>query len=848
MEEYMVKMEEEEEEQPLGKQKQLQQALRRLHALQVEMKGVKQKEEMQQSFCAWQKPVGDDNSAGVCVADDKLKARTFLYTDVVGLNPAADAPTDGVAGERGYVTVSADEQTTGYSGPGSALSAAAAPAPARLLATTAPVASQRVVAAASPTKAPRSSSSDSTGSGGFLPFMSPFGSRWMAPVSRTLWGEAAAQVFFSLGVFQGVVTAYASHKHLTENVLLDAAAAAVTNLGMSLLAAVATFAVAGHVAKRLGAVDSDRRAADLSALHDVQGSQLVFVLYPLAFASLPTIVAQVACILCFLALLLLGLTGVVGLVQPVLGLLRRCLWLQRCPRWKIAGAVCSTGLLVGLPFCTRGGLLLLEAADYRWTVVGLVFVGCCESIAFGWLYGVGRQAHCIGYLPLLLHGVTYWLAVLLAAVTLFLLPPPYNAPTTALAVSASVAAAGAAAALWCCPWKVGCRERQQIPAKQQSEHDGQKETKGQEDHDAQEQQTQQQPVKRKGKPQSGTLERSRVTFTNGYAGSTSNTAATSSSSRQKNSSCSNGNDFERGLHVPSCSTDSYNTQVSGNTCHTSTSGAAILTSDSTSHSGSHGNDSNSNDSSTGDNTGGHERGVNSGSADVDGGDAQRSVSAEGSSGTNSDPPGRLRHSGICGAGTLSGNSSTSSKADVAAGSPRPADLGTCVTRGASFEDGALEGQDNSNVGHNGDVPGSGSSGEGLAASRGSSGRDNKGMRGRQDDPVVVLETSNLSAAGKSPQQQPKRYRSPRSRATRRRRGGRDCVLIKRDGEALPFLSCVFWLFVGNVEHLRRNLNAITCSGYRVLRLWPPWSIAVRYIIPTILVLLAVQELPQLFVT
>ncbi|CBZ50958.1 putative sodium-dependent transporter [Neospora caninum Liverpool] len=281
-----------------------------------------------------------------------------------------------------------------------------------------------------------------------------FSFNWRTLVDQPeIWGEAASQVFFSLGVFQGVMTAYASHKKVTQNTIVDATAVAGSNTVLSFVSGVATFAIAGHVAKRVGAIDRVTGAADLSAMN-IAGSQLVFVLYPISLATLPA--PQLFCALFFLAFFLLGITSAISFVQPVIDLLKASRLLKRTKRWKLTLAACVVGFLLGLPFCLRSGIYLIESADYHWSVIGLTFLGCCESLAFGWVYGLGRQVQAVGLLPVAIHAVSYLGGATLAAVILFVVSPP-NRFVLASAVCLPLMLVGSAVALYLSP---------QLPAQQ----------------------------------------------------------------------------------------------------------------------------------------------------------------------------------------------------------------------------------------------------------------------------------------------------------------------------------------------------------------------------------------------
>ncbi|KAL8449517.1 hypothetical protein Emed_003168 [Eimeria media] len=204
-----------------------------------------------------------------------------------------------------------------------------------------------------------------------------------------VWAEAASQVFFSLGVFQGVMSAYASRKPPTQNTTVDAMAVAVCNAVLSLVSAVAAFAVAGHVAS------SGSPGKDPWEGLRLEGPQLVFVLYPMALASLPA--THFFCIIFFLSFILLGVSSVASLIQPIVDLLLQSrAFAGKLKLWVTSLCLCVSCCLLGFFFCLRSGLVVLETADFHWGVVGLLLIGTMESLAFGWVYGLGRQRRHVG--------------------------------------------------------------------------------------------------------------------------------------------------------------------------------------------------------------------------------------------------------------------------------------------------------------------------------------------------------------------------------------------------------------------------------------------------------------------
>eukprot|EP00922_Rhytidocystis_sp_ex-Travisia-forbesii_P035764 GHVS01053050.1.p1 GENE.GHVS01053050.1~~GHVS01053050.1.p1 ORF type:complete len:445 (+),score=106.16 GHVS01053050.1:190-1335(+) len=91
-------------------------------------------------------------------------------------------------------------------------------------------------------------------------------------------------------------------------------------------------------------------------------------------------------------------------------------------RWVVAMFVCLVGLAVGLPYCTSAGIYLLDAVDNYLAIIGSMFIGACQAIAAGWVYGIGRQAARIGYLPVVVFASAYFIPTIASICVGFALP------------------------------------------------------------------------------------------------------------------------------------------------------------------------------------------------------------------------------------------------------------------------------------------------------------------------------------------------------------------------------------------------------------------------------------------
>jgi NSS family neurotransmitter:Na+ symporter len=197
-----------------------------------------------------------------------------------------------------------------------------------------------------------------------------------ALLSGKTWLQAYAQVFFSLSLGFGILTAYASYMPKRSDVSNNAFITSFANAGFSYFAGFAVFSVLGYLAQAQG-VPIDEVVEG--------GPGLAFVVYPTAISLMPG--APFIAAAFFLTLLTLGIDSAFSIVEGVVAGLR--------DKWHIsqngaAGGFCLFGLLVGLIFTTGAGLYWLDIVDHWMNNYGLVVVGFLECIAIGWFYGTKK--------------------------------------------------------------------------------------------------------------------------------------------------------------------------------------------------------------------------------------------------------------------------------------------------------------------------------------------------------------------------------------------------------------------------------------------------------------------------
>jgi len=199
-----------------------------------------------------------------------------------------------------------------------------------------------------------------------------------ALANPSVWIDAYAQIFFSLGIGMGVIIAYSSYLPKKSDLTGNALIIGFTNSLFSVFTGFAVFGILGHMVYTSG-LPMDQVVQS--------GIGLAFVVFPSAINamahSLP-IVGQLFGALFFLSLIVAGISSSISMIEAfVSGLMdkfkvKRHLWVT---------LLCIVGFLGGIIFTTASGIHWLNIVDHFLLSYGLVIVGLLEIIVIAWIYG-----------------------------------------------------------------------------------------------------------------------------------------------------------------------------------------------------------------------------------------------------------------------------------------------------------------------------------------------------------------------------------------------------------------------------------------------------------------------------
>ena len=215
---------------------------------------------------------------------------------------------------------------------------------------------------------------------GIIYFLTP---QWGQLTKAQVWADAAVQIFFSLSPCWGGLITLSSYNKFRNNCYLDAIVVSVMDCVTSVFAGLVIFAIIGYMAHELG-VKLDEVASE--------GAGLAFVVYPEVVTKLP--ISQLWSVLFFSMLITLGLGTQIATVTTVhttlLDVFPHVFRVNERRKTYLLIMVASGSFLLGLVFCTQGGMFILQLFDNYAATYSLLFIGLVECIGIAWVYGTDR--------------------------------------------------------------------------------------------------------------------------------------------------------------------------------------------------------------------------------------------------------------------------------------------------------------------------------------------------------------------------------------------------------------------------------------------------------------------------
>ncbi|XP_053530089.1 sodium- and chloride-dependent neutral and basic amino acid transporter B(0+)-like isoform X1 [Ictalurus punctatus] len=195
-----------------------------------------------------------------------------------------------------------------------------------------------------------------------------------------VWKDAATQIFFSLSIAWGGLTALASYNKFHNNSYKDFLIVCITNCSTSIFAGFAIFSILGHMAHTYGRPVSEVAQA---------GFGLAFIAYPAALSKLP--ISPLWSILFFFMLITLGLDSEFALIEVIITCLQDAYpQILRSKRGPVTVVICIILFLLGLPCVTGAGIYWVNLIDTFCAGWVVLVAGLLEVFGLTFLYGGNR--------------------------------------------------------------------------------------------------------------------------------------------------------------------------------------------------------------------------------------------------------------------------------------------------------------------------------------------------------------------------------------------------------------------------------------------------------------------------
>jgi len=222
-----------------------------------------------------------------------------------------------------------------------------------------------------------------------------------------IWVKACGQVFFSLSICFGAMTAYASHCPRDEPAFRNSCVIAVSNSLFSFVSGFAVFATLGYCSELQG-----------TEIHEMSagGFGLIFGSFPVALSTLPGGEHWIRGF--YLMLFLLGIDSAFSFMDACLVSLNDSALFEGVDMRKTAACVAVVSWLFSLIYATDAGLFLSDVIDYYINFV-MLLVGAFQCFAAGWMYNIEEQVDNVGAPLVFTFMSTYFGSIFMGCIVWF---------------------------------------------------------------------------------------------------------------------------------------------------------------------------------------------------------------------------------------------------------------------------------------------------------------------------------------------------------------------------------------------------------------------------------------------
>ncbi|GFO45473.1 transporter [Plakobranchus ocellatus] len=223
--------------------------------------------------------------------------------------------------------------------------------------------------------------------------------KWHKLKNAEVWGDAANQIFYSLGIGFGGQLTMSSFNKFRNNCCSDSVLVALINCGTSVFAGFAIFSLLGHMAHVTG-----KEVEDVAT----SGPGLAFVAYPDGISRLTA--SPIWGFLFFFMILTLGMDSQFAVIETFIsGFCDIFPHQLRKHKTVFTFLTCLLLFLAGLPLCTYNGIRILTLLDDYSGSYNLLVIALLEIICIAYVYGLNNYKQDIEMMLGFKPGI-YWIA------------------------------------------------------------------------------------------------------------------------------------------------------------------------------------------------------------------------------------------------------------------------------------------------------------------------------------------------------------------------------------------------------------------------------------------------------
>lgn len=234
--------------------------------------------------------------------------------------------------------------------------------------------------------------------------------KWEKLKEAKIWGDAASQIFYSLGIGCGSLVTLSSYSNITNNCHRDAVFVTIANVLTSIFAGFVIFSIMGFLANQMN-----------MPIDEVVRSEtgLAFIAYPEAVVRMP--LPNLWAILFFFMLFILGLGSQFAGIQTISAMVLDIRPDLRKYETYVILAICGCCWLLAIPMVFDGGIYLFTLMDWNTCSWAVLLIGFAQVVLASWFYGCNKFLHNIKEMQMKFGRLLYsywWLSwVALAPIT-----------------------------------------------------------------------------------------------------------------------------------------------------------------------------------------------------------------------------------------------------------------------------------------------------------------------------------------------------------------------------------------------------------------------------------------------